>query len=67
MRDLGTFELMRVWAAATGIALALWYFGEAWLHHPPIAALPLLVTAIGGFEMSLTGQDLWLRHSRRRG
>lgn len=67
MSRLGTFELMRVWAAATGIVLALWYFTAVWLNRAPLPALALLVTAIGGFEMMLTGQDLLLKRRRRRG
>ena len=62
----GTFEVMRVWAAVTGLALAVWFFAELYLGMTPTAALPLLVAGIGGFELMLYGQDL-LRRKRNHG
>ncbi len=62
-----TFDYMRVWAALTGLALAVWYFGALWLEASPSPLLPMLITAIGGFEMFLFGQDLFLKRKRRHG
>lgn len=63
----GTFDLMRVWAALTGVALALWYFAALWLGAAPSDMLPMLITAIGGFELFLYSQDVWLRRKSRHG
>lgn len=66
MRDT-TFELMRVWAALTGIVIALWYFGQIYFGTAPTETLPMLVAGIGGFELFLYGQDLWLKKRGRHG
>lgn len=64
---MGTFDLMRIWAVLTGLVLVVWYFGELYLGIQPSPFLAMLVTAIGGFEMFLCGQDAWLRRKGRRG
>ena len=56
MKD-GTFEVMRVWAAVTGLILAVWYFVELYMGMKPSDTLPMLVAGIGGFELMLFGQD----------
>ena len=63
----GTFELMRVWAALTGVVLAFAYFAALGLGYGSYEMLAMLVTAIGGFEMVLFGQDLAIRRKRQRG
>jgi zinc transporter ZupT len=60
-----TFDVMRVWAALTGVALAVWYFVALYLGFAQSETLPMLVAGIGGFEMVLYGQDLMRR--RRHG
>jgi hypothetical protein len=62
-----TLELTRVWAAVTGIALAVWYLGGVYMGAAPSALLPMLVSAIGGFELFLYGQDQWLRRRGKHG
>lgn len=62
-----TFELTRVWAAITGLALALWFFGCLYLGVKPAMMLPLLISGIGGFEIVLFAQDLWIKHRRQNG
>ena len=62
-----TFDLMRVWAALTGLVLGIWYFGELYFEIRPTTLIPMLVTAIGGFELFLYAQDVWLRRRRRHG
>ena len=62
-----TFDYMRVWAALTGLALAVWYFGALWFGAAPSPMLPMLITAIGGFEMFLFFQDMVLKRKRRHG
>jgi hypothetical protein len=59
--------MTRVWAMLTGLALAVLYFGAAYLGLQPSEMLPMLVTAIGGFEMFLFGQDVWLKKKGRHG
>ena len=64
---VGTFDLMRVWAALTGLVLALWYFGSLWQGVKPPDMLPMLITAIGGFEMFLFTQDMMLKRKQQNG
>lgn len=56
-----TFDLMRVWAALTGIALAVWFFAALYLGYAAPPALPMLIAGIGGFELMLFGQDMLRR------
>ena len=63
----GTFELMRVWAVLTGLALVVVYFAALALGHGHIEQLAMLATAIGGFEMVLFGQDLTMKRKRKHG
>lgn len=62
-----TLELTRIWAAVTGVALAVWYFVAVYFDLQPTAVLPMLVTAIGGFELFLFGQDQWLKRRGKHG
>jgi hypothetical protein len=60
---LNTFDMMRVWAAVTGIVLTLLYFGQVYDGAKVTDMLPMLITAIGGFELFLVSQDFWLKRS----
>jgi apolipoprotein N-acyltransferase len=60
-------DQMRVWAAVTGLALAMWYFVSLYIGMKPSPMLPMLVAAIGGFELFLYAQDLWLKRKGSRG
>ncbi len=62
-----TFDLMRVWAALTGLALAAGYFVALWLGVKMNDTLPMLISGIGGFELVLFAQDLWLKRRRQHG
>ncbi len=62
-----TLDLTRIWAAATGVALALWYLAAVYFGFQASDHLPMLVTAIGGFEMFLFGQDQWLKRRGKHG
>ena len=64
---LGTFTMLRVWAMLSGLFLAGWYFGELSQGVVPSSLLAMLVTAIGGFELFLFGQDMWLRRKGNHG
>ena len=61
-----TFDLMRVWAAITGLALAAWYFGCLYMGVKTTPTLPMLISAIGGFEMVLYAQDVWFKRRGRQ-
>ena len=67
MTKAGIFDLVRVWAWLTGLVLASWYFGAIYFGYEASPLLPMLVTAIGGFEMYLFGQDAWLKRRRSGG
>jgi len=62
-----TFDLMRVWAALTGLVLTACYFGALAFGVAMSETLPMLIGAIGGFELALYAQDLWLKRSRQHG
>lgn len=62
-----TFDLMRVWAAVTGLLLAVWFFADTYMGAKPSDLLPMLVAGIGGFELFLCIQDAVLKRQRRHG
>jgi hypothetical protein len=64
LKQLSLFDLLRVWAAITGLLLAVGYFGALYVDIKASPLLPLLIAAVGGFELFLFSQDLWLK---RRG
>lgn len=61
MKPLSLLDHLRVWAALTGLLLAAGYFGALYLGAAAPQMLPLLITMIGGFEMFLFAQDIWLK------
>jgi hypothetical protein len=69
LKSLSLLDLLRVWAALTGLALVAAYFGALYLGigGPVLTLLPMLVAAIGGFELFLFSQDMWLRWRAGRG
>ena len=60
MKPLPLFDLMRVWAAVTGVIVAIVHFAALALDLAPLPILPLLIAAIGGFELFLWVQDVVL-------
>lgn len=65
MKQLSLFDLMRVWAAFTGLVIAVFYFGALALAIAPSPILPLLLAGIGGFELFLFVQDIVLERGGR--
>jgi purine-cytosine permease-like protein len=61
------FDMTRMWAMVTGLVLAAWYFAALVLGLKVSDLLPMLLTAIGGFEMFLYSQDVWLKRKSRNG
>ena len=67
LKQLSLMDLMRVWAAITGLLLAVGYAGALWLGLSVAPMLAMLVVAIGGFELTLFGQDILQRRRASRG
>jgi zinc transporter ZupT len=67
VKQLSLFDSLRVWAAVTGLLLAIWYFGALYLRMEVSPILPMLIAAIGGFELFLVMQDLWLKRTGNHG
>jgi len=65
--NLTMLDQMRVWAAVTGLVLIAWFFGALYLDYATSPMLPMLVSAIGGFEMFLYAQDVWLKRKGTNG
>ncbi len=53
------FDLTRFWAAATGLALIALMLIQAVAGRPAWDTLPMLLAAILGFEVGMTGYDFW--------
>jgi hypothetical protein len=60
-------DQLHVWAAVTGLLLTALFFGRLWLGLDSSPLLPMLVSAIGGFELFLYSQDIWLKRRGRHG
>ncbi len=67
LKQLSLFDLMRVWAAVTGLVLVAGFFAAPYLGVVASPLVPLLVAAIGGFELFLFSQDMWLKRRGTRG
>ena len=64
---LSMLDQLRVWAAVTGLVLVLWFFVSLYIGIKSSPTLPMLVSAIGGFELFLYAQDLWLKRKGTNG
>ena len=62
-----TFDMLRVWAAITGLVLVVLVFVQIWLGRTVTDTLPMLAASIAGFELYLFGQDQLDKWKRRRG
>ena len=67
MKQLSLLDHLRVWAALTGLVLTALFFGRLWLGLDSSPMLAMLVSAIGGFELFLYSQDIWLKRRGRHG
>ena len=63
----GTLHYIRVWAALTGVLLTAAFFVGLYFGQQASPTLAMLVSAIGGFELFLFTQDMWLKRRRRHG
>jgi hypothetical protein len=57
---------LSVLACSTGLLLLAIYFGAMYLHADTPDWLPMMISAIGGFELFLFGQGLWLKRAGGR-
>ena len=62
-----TLDMMRVWAAITGLVLVALVFVQMWMGIKITDTLPMLAASIAGFEMFLFTQDEVNKRKRRRG
>ena len=60
-------DMMRVWAAITGLVLVALEFVQMWMGMKITDTLPMLAASIAGFELFLFAQDLVNRRKGRRG
>ena len=62
-----TFDMLRVWAAITGLVVVALVFVQIWLGRTVTDTLPMLAASIAGFELYLFGHDQLGKWKRRRG
>ncbi|WP_189619907.1 hypothetical protein [Novosphingobium colocasiae] len=67
MTKFNAMEMVRIWAALTGLFLVAFYFGQMWVQGAPSATVAMLATAIAGFEIFFFGQDQWLKRRKKHG
>ena len=60
-------DMMRVWAAITGLVLVALVFVQMALGMKLSDTLPMLAASIAGFELFLFAQDLVNKRKGRRG
>jgi hypothetical protein len=60
-------DMMRVWAAITGLVLVALVFVQMWMGIKMSDTLPMVAASIAGFEMFLFGQDVANKRKGRRG
>lgn len=61
------FDMTRIWAMITGLVLLVAYVISLNFGFKASEILPMLVTAIGGFELFLFSQDIWLKRKSNHG
>ena len=60
-------DMMRVWAAITGLVLVALVFVQMAMGMKITDTLPMLAASIAGFELFLFAQDEVNKRKRRRG
>jgi hypothetical protein len=60
-------DMMRVWAAITGLVLVALVFVQMAIGMKITDTLPMLAASIAGFELFLFAQDLVSKRKGRRG
>lgn len=56
---------LTILACVSGLMLAAIFFGALALHVDAPDWLPMMISAIGGFELFLFGQSVWLKRAGR--
>ena len=54
---------LSILACASGLLLAATFFGGLAFHADTPDWLPMMISAIGGFELFLFGQSVWLKRA----
>jgi hypothetical protein len=69
LKHFSLLDSLRVWAALTGLLLVAAYFAALYLGvaGTTVTLMPMLIAAVGGFEMFLFAQDMWLKRRGSRG
>lgn len=67
MTRFNTVDMIRIWAALTGLFLVALYFGVMWFGVEPSPMIAMLATAIAGFEIFFFSQDQWLKRRGKHG
>ena len=62
-----TLDMMRVWAAITGLVLVTLVFVQMWMGVKITDTLPMLAASTACFELFLFAQDEVNKRKRRRG
>ena len=62
-----TLDMMRVWAAITGLVLVALVFVQMAMGVKITDTLPMLAASIAGFELFLFAQDVVMKRRGRRG
>ena len=62
-----TLDMMRVWAAITGLVLVALVFVQMAMGIKMSDTLPMLASSIAGFELFLFAQDMVNKRKGRRG
>lgn len=52
---------LSILACVSGLLLVAVFFAGLWSGNPAPDWLPMMISAIGGFELFMFGQSLWLR------
>lgn len=56
---------LSILACATGLLLAAIYFGALYLHADTPDWMPMMISAIGGFELYMFGRSFLLKRTGR--
>jgi hypothetical protein len=56
---------LSILACVTGLVLIAMFFGATALHATAPDWLPMMISAIAGFEMFMFGQSIWLKRAGR--
>jgi hypothetical protein len=62
---LDIFRQVSIVACLAGLATAVVFFIATWNGTPTPQWMPMLIAAVGGYELVQWGQQLWIKRARR--